>query len=62
MFQYERRVGERRMTARDGYSIIEDDMIIEITIEAQPEVAGEDFDELTQIRELIRDLRPAQVA
>jgi hypothetical protein len=62
VFQYERRVGERRMTSRDGYAIIEDDMIIEITIEAEPEVAGEDFDELTQIRELIQELRPARVA
>nr|HEX4318737.1 hypothetical protein [Kofleriaceae bacterium] len=63
VFQYERRVGERRTVARDGYSTIEDDMIIEITIEATPDAGGgEDFDELTQIRELIRELHPVRAA
>jgi hypothetical protein len=59
VFRYERRVGERR-TARDEYPIIDDDMIIEVTVEASPD--GEDFDDLTQIRELVADLRPASLA
>lgn len=59
VFRYERRVGERR-TARDEYPIIEDDMIIEVTVEASPE--GEDFDDLTQIRELVAELRSVTLA
>ena len=58
VFRYERRVGDRRM-ARDGdYPIVDDDMIIEVTVDA----AGDDFDDLTQIRELVKDLRPADLA
>lgn len=57
VFQYERRVGERR-TGRDGYPSIEDDMIIEVTIEpVTADGDGEDFEELTAIRELVRELR-----
>jgi hypothetical protein len=33
VFQYERRVGQRRAT-RDDYPLVDDDMIVEITIEA----------------------------
>ncbi len=55
VFRYERRVGERRdlRTGDDGQPI-DDDMIIEITIEAD-DVAdhGEVFEELTRIRELV---------
>ena len=59
VFRYERRVGERR-TARDGeYPSVDDEMIIEVSVDA---AGGEDFDELTQIRELIADLRPADLA
>jgi hypothetical protein len=55
VFRYERRVGERR-TGRDGCPSIDDDMIIEVTID---ESASDDadFEELTQIRELVRELR-----
>jgi hypothetical protein len=58
VFQYERRIGDRRETnqlARD-YPQVEDDMIIEVTIEASADV---EFDDLTQIRELVHDLQPA---
>jgi hypothetical protein len=55
VFRYERRVGERR-TAREGeYPSIDDEMIIEVSVE---QGGAEDFDEMTQIRELIADLRP----
>jgi hypothetical protein len=60
VFVYERRVGERR-TVRDDYPDIDDDMIIEVTIEAG-EAEGHDFDDITQIRELVRELRPAELA
>ena len=33
-------------------------MIIEVTFDAEPS-GGEDFEDLTQIREMIRELRPA---
>ena len=56
VFRYERRVGERR-SERD-FPVVEDDMIIEVTYEAD----GDDFDDLTQIRELVQDLRPAELA
>jgi hypothetical protein len=54
VFRYERRVGERRMV-RDDCPLVDDDMIIEVTVELDPEV---DFDDLTQIRDLV-DLREA---
>ncbi len=57
VFRYERRVGERRV-GRDGYPMIEDDMIIEIIIDGDAD-DGTDFEDLTQIRELVRELRPA---
>lgn len=57
VFRYERRVGDRRV-GRDGYPMIDDDMIIEIIIDAEPD-DGTDFEDLTQIRELVRELRPA---
>jgi hypothetical protein len=59
VFRYERRVGQRR-DGRADYGAIDDDMIIEVIIE--PSVPGEDFDDLTQIRELIAELRPANLA
>jgi hypothetical protein len=59
VFRYERRVGERR-TERDGdYPSIDDDMIIEVSVE---QGGAEDFEEMTAIRELIADLRPAELA
>ena len=54
VFRYERRVGERRMV-REDCPLVDDDMIIEVTVELDPEV---DFDDLTQIRDLM-DLREA---
>src|ERR1700733_7596693 len=57
VFRYERRAGQCR-SARSDYPLIEDDMIIEVIVEAG---SGEDFEELTQIREMIRDLRPADL-
>ena len=60
VFRYERRVGQRR-SSRDQLLSIDDDMIIEVTVE--PEVdAGMEFDDITAIRELIHDLRPSELA
>ena len=61
VFQYERRVGERR-SPRMEYPQIDDDMIIEVTIEA--DAAEAELDDLTQIRELVHGLRlpPAELA
>lgn len=59
VFQYERRVGERR-AVRAEYPTVEDDMIIEVSLD---EVETESFEtvdfesDLTQIRELIHSLR-----
>ena len=59
VFRYERRVGERR-TVRDGdYPSVDDDMIIEVSVDAG---GGDDFEDLTQIRELVRELRPVDLA
>ncbi len=52
VFQYERRVGERR-ALRTEYPTVDDDMIIEVSREEDVE-----FEDLTQIRELVR-LDPA---
>ncbi len=60
VFQYERRVGDRR-SSRDEYPTVEDDMIIEVLLEDNESV-DVDFDDLTQIRELVHDLRPAELA
>jgi hypothetical protein len=50
VFPYERRVGERRMPRAGDYPAVDDDMIIEVTIDAVPA----DFEgDLTQIRELV---------
>jgi len=62
VFQYERRIGERRDTARDAYTNIDDEMIIEITVEPEVTAGGEDFDDLTQIRALVAELRPVDLA
>lgn len=60
VFQYERRVGERR-SSRDEYPTVDDDMIIEVVLDMP--IDGEvDFDDITQIRELVRELRPASLA
>ncbi len=80
VFQYERRVGQRRAKRadetpdplakaspandRNRWDLIEDDMIIEITVEDDTSGGPIDigFDDLTQIRELIHELRPAELA
>ena len=55
VFRYERRVGDRR-SGRDGDPPVDDDMIIEILVE---DAGGDPSDsDLTQIRELVRELRP----
>lgn len=60
VFVYERRVGERR-SDREDLPPVEDDMIIEVSIDLQPEPT-ESFDDITAIRELVRELRPADLA
>jgi len=57
VFRYERRVGERR-TCRDDFPPIEDDMIIEVTVEPMTAADGMEFEDLTSIRELVEHLRP----
>lgn len=59
VFRYERRVGERR-SGREDFPAVDDDMIIEIAVAEGG--AGDDFEDLTQIRELIHDLRPTELA
>lgn len=62
VFQYERRVGERR-SAREEYPHVDDDMIIEVIVEVSPcHDEAVDFDDITQIRELVRELRPIGLA
>jgi len=61
VFAYERRVGQRR-SKRDEYAAIDDDMIVEITIEPAREGDGEDFEELTAIRDMVHMLRPVELA
>ncbi len=51
VFQYERRVGQRRAVRGDDVASIDDDMIIEIVVEAD-RGADVDFDDMTRIREL----------
>jgi hypothetical protein len=60
VFRYERRVGERRAGARDECPVVDDDMIIEVTYDAVE--VDVDFEDLTQIREMVRDLRPDSLA
>lgn len=49
VFQWERRVGDRRLGRLDDCPTIDDDMIIEITVEE----ASQDFEDQTRIRELV---------
>jgi hypothetical protein len=63
VFRYERRVGERR-TGRDVIPMVEDDMIIEVTIDSGdtcPAGATMEPEDLTQIRDLVRELRPNEL-
>lgn len=50
VFQYERRVGERRAERMPGCDPIDDGMILEITLEKSGSVEV-DFDDMTQIRD-----------
>ena len=63
VFVYERRVGERRFGREGDLPPVEDDMIVEITIEAcsADDIDFEDAD-ITAIRELVAELRPAELA
>ena len=57
MFQYERRVGERR-AVRAEYPLVDEDMIIEVTLDFGDDTDDNvDFEDLTSIRAL-EDLRP----
>jgi hypothetical protein len=49
VFRYERRVGERR-TSRDDVAVIDDDMIIEISVDLSPNDV--EFEDMTRIHEL----------
>jgi len=49
VFQWERRVGQRREGRGDDCPLIDDDMIIEITVEEN----GQDFEDQTRIHELV---------
>jgi len=61
VFRYERRVGERR-TGRDDVPLVEDDMIIEVTVDMSSVGLADEFEDLTQIRELVSQLRPSELA
>jgi len=61
VFVYERRVGERRSGRDQDLPPVDDDMIIEVSIDADAE-PGENFDDITAIREMVRELRPADLA
>ena len=54
VFQYERRVGERR-SSRDEFPTVDDEMIIEVAVDiSEREI---DFDDITQIHDLVAELR-----
>ena len=53
VFQYERRVGQRRADRDDGGLPIDDEMIIEITVEAGDDDHREVWEDLTMIREMV---------
>ncbi len=59
VFRYERRVGDRR-AGRDEMMPIDDDMIIEVSVNMDPEPV--EFEDLTTIRELVTHLRRAELA
>ncbi len=58
VFVYERRVGERR-SGREDLPAVDDDMIIEVSVDTDAEP---NYEDITQIRELVRELRPAGLA
>jgi len=60
VFVYERRVGERR-AGREELPPVDDDMIIEVSVDLDAEPTPDGGD-ITQIRELVHALRPAELA
>jgi hypothetical protein len=60
VFVYERRVGERRFGREEDLPIVDDEMIIEITMQDLPD-DGLEFEDITAIRELVRELRPSEL-
>jgi hypothetical protein len=60
VFVYERRVGERRSGREAELPAVDDDMIIEVTIDSG--AAEVEFDDITAIRELVAELRPSGLA
>jgi len=58
VFQYERRVGQRR-TDRADFPAVEDEMIIEVSVDDRDNM---EFEDLTSIRELVTHLRPVGLA
>ena len=60
VFVYERRVGERRFGREGELPPVDDDMIIEVTIDSSADDV--DFEDITAIRELVALLRPAELA
>lgn len=63
VFRYERRVGDRRL-AGQGYDRIDDDMIVEISIEAAElrrdgDLGGEDVTRIRDLVELREDVERA---
>lgn len=54
VFQYERRVGERR-ASRDEYPNVDEEMIIEVVVDMHERDI--DFDDITQIHDLVAELR-----
>ena len=61
VFQYERRVGERR-SARDEYPHIDDEMIIEVVVDTAPANDAAELEDVTRIHELVRELRSLDLA
>ncbi len=59
VFRYERRVGQRRTDSREDCPAVDEDMIIEVSYEVA--IDHDEFDDLTQIRELVHELRPAEM-
>lgn len=63
VFVYERRVGERRSPRESDLPLVDDDMIIEVTVDADAGPGDAiDFDDITAIRDLVAELRPSELA
>ncbi|HEY5951752.1 MAG TPA: hypothetical protein VIV40_39930 [Kofleriaceae bacterium] len=60
VFVYERRVGERRDGREGELPAVDDDMIIEVTVDV--DAIEVDFDDITAIRDLVAELRPTELA